>query len=155
MAFDRSRLPDAVAYFESEGLTLKGPGKWKTTACNFHGGSDSMRVNTQTGAFKCMNCCRGGGDVLAYHLAMYGLEFVQGAKALGAWVDDGTPTRPQRPTALSPRAALELLSFETSLVAIEACRLAHGIPLGDNDRQRLLQSAARVQLVAEDFGVQL
>ena len=56
--FDRSQLPDPANYFKSEGLRLKGArhANWKTTECRFHGGSDSMRVNVATGAFRCMNC---------------------------------------------------------------------------------------------------
>ena len=106
MGFERDRLPDPATYFEGEGLTLTGPrsAKWKTAACTFHGGSDSMRINTVTGAWVCMaGCGARGGDVLAYHQATHGLEFVEAAKALGAWVDDGKPQAPHRPTPLSPR----------------------------------------------------
>ena len=55
MAFDRERLPDALSYYESVGLTFRErKGKWRTTRCDFHQGSDSMRVNVQTGAWCCM-----------------------------------------------------------------------------------------------------
>ena len=93
MPFDRTLLPDPVTYFENQGLTLKGPrsAKWKTTVCNFHGGSDSMRVNVATGAWVCMSCGEKGGDVLAYEIKDGGREFVDAAKALGCWVDDGRP----------------------------------------------------------------
>ena len=72
MSYDRTRLPDPVGYYESQGLTLKGSrsAKWRTTRCEFHGGSDSMRVNVTNGAFKCMACNVGGGDVLAYHMPL-------------------------------------------------------------------------------------
>ena len=94
MPFDRRNLPDPISYYESEGLKLTSRGKWRTTACQFHGGSDSMRINTETGAFACMaGCGARGGDVLAYHMAQHGLEFVEAAKALGAWIDDGRPAR--------------------------------------------------------------
>lgn len=53
-SFDRAALPDTESYFEAEGFDLKGPGKWKTTRCDFHGGSDSMRVNTEGGGWVCM-----------------------------------------------------------------------------------------------------
>jgi len=43
-AFEKSRLPDPVTYFEGQGLKLLGRGGWRTTKCLFHGGSDSMRV---------------------------------------------------------------------------------------------------------------
>ena len=78
MPFDRSLLPDPVSYFENQGLALKGPrsAKWKTTTCNFHGGSDSMRINVVTGAWVCMSCGEKGGDVLAYEIKDGGREFV-------------------------------------------------------------------------------
>ena len=87
--FERDRLPDPVSYYEAVGLKLTGPrsSKWRTTECKFHGGSDSMRVNVATGAFRCMNCGARGGDVLAYHMAESGLEFVDAAKALLARLD--------------------------------------------------------------------
>ena len=65
MTFHKERLPEPANYFESEGLVLKGPSTapWKTTKCDFHGGSDSMRVNVKNGTFKCMNCGEGGGPI--------------------------------------------------------------------------------------------
>ena len=151
--FERDRLPDPVSYYEAVGLKLTGPrsSKWRTTECKFHGGSDSMRVHVATGAFRCMNCGARGGDVLAYHMAESGLEFVEAAKALGAWVADGKPHKPQKPTALSPRAALEVLDFEATLVAVAAGNLAKGLILSDADRKRLLICAGRINRVVEDF----
>lgn len=154
MAFERDRLPDPVSYFESEGLRLNGPrnAKWKTTECRFHGGSDSMRINTQTGAFVCMaGCGARGGDVLAYHIAQHGIEFVEAAKALGAWVDNGKPQVQRKATTLSPRAALEVLGFEATLVAVAAGNLAKGLVLNDTDRQRLYVCAGRINRIVGDF----
>ena len=154
MPFERSLLPEPVSYFEGEGLTLTGPrsAKWKTVACTFHGGSDSMRVNTTTGAWVCMaGCGARGGDVLAYHQAAHGLEFVEAAKALGAWVDDGKPHTPQRPTPLSPRAALHVLSFEATLTAIAAGNVARGVALNDVDLQRLLVAVNRITRLVEAY----
>ena len=153
MSFDRNLLPDAASYFEAQGLKLAGPGsaKWKTTACQFHGGSDSMRINTATGAWVCMSCGESGGDVLAYSMKLHGLEFVEAAKQLGAWVDDGKPQRPQKPTALPPRAALEVMAFECCLVAVAAGNLAKGVTLSDADRARLMVAAGRINRIAGDF----
>ena len=153
MSFERNQLPDAVSYYEGEGLRLIGPqsAKWKTTECRFHGGSDSMRVNVATGAFKCMNCGAGGGDVLAYHMHAHDMEFIEAARALGAWIDDGKPLINQKPTALPPRAALEVLGFEATLVALAAGNLAKGLILSDADRKRLLICAGRINRVVEDF----
>ena len=151
MSFDRNRLPDPVSYYESEGLVFTSRGKWRTTKCVFHGGSDSMRVNTETGGFMCMSCDEKGGDVLAYHQAVHGLEFVDAAKALGAWIDDGRPTPQHRPTALSPRDALQLLEREAMLVAVAAGNVHFGVVLSDDDRKRVLQSAGRITRVVEMF----
>ena len=76
MPFDRRNLPDAVSYYESEGLKLTSRGKWRTTACQFHGGSDSMRINTDSGAFACMACGASGGDVLSYEMQATGAVVV-------------------------------------------------------------------------------
>ena len=154
MSFDRVQLPDPVSYFEGEGLHLLGPTrtKWKTTECRFHGGSDSMRINTATGAWVCMaGCGARGGDVLAHHIASHGLDFVEAAKALGAWVEDGKPSATKRATTLSPRAALEVLGFESTIVAVAAGNLARGLVLHDTDRSRLLTCASRINRIVGEF----
>ena len=152
MPFDRRNLPDAVSYYESEGLKLTSRGKWRTTACQFHGGSDSMRINADSGAFACMaGCGARGGDVLAYHMAQHGLEFVEAAKALGAWIDDGKPATQHKPTPLSPRQALEVLAAECNLVAIAAGNMAQGVHLTIAERQRLLTASNRITRLVEVF----
>jgi hypothetical protein len=152
MAFDRRNLPDPTAFYEERGLKLTGRGKWRTTACTFHGGSDSMRINTDSGAFVCMaGCGARGGDVLAYEMADTGAEFVEAAKALGAWIDDGRPATQHKPAALSPRQALEVLAAECMLVAIAAGNVAHGVVLSDEHRKRVLQAAGRIENVARAF----
>ena len=152
MGFDRRNLPDAVGYYESEGLKLTGRGKWRTTECKFHGGSDSMRINTDSGAFACMaGCGARGGDVLAYHMAQHGLEFVEAAKALGAWIDDGRPTTQHKPSPLSPRQALEVLAVEANLVAIAAGNVAHGAALSQMDLSRVLTASGRITRLVEAF----
>ena len=153
MNFARNLLPDPVSYFENQGLILKGPrsAKWKTTACNFHGGSDSMRVNVATGAWVCMSCGEKGGDVLAYEIKAGGREFVDAAKALGCWVDDGRPPVKTKPTPLSPRLALSVMAFEATLAAIAAGNVAKGVNLTDADRARLLVAANRINRLVEGF----
>lgn len=84
--FARELLPDPATYFERAGLALVGRGQWRSAVCPFHDDSHpSLRVNTQTGAFRCMACGAKGGDVLAFHRARYGLSFLQAARDLGAW----------------------------------------------------------------------
>lgn len=151
MGFERDRLPDPVSYFENEGLALKGPGKWKTTRCNFHGGSDSMRVNTASGAWVCMACGVKGCDVLSYEMQATGTEFVRAAQELGAWVDDGRPPPSTKPAALPPRAALAALAHETSLLFIEAARMTRGYVPTPDDIARMGQAAGTIQLIAQDY----
>lgn len=151
--FRKDDLPDPRTYFEGEGLKLKGRGAWRSTGCTFHGSRETMRVNLKTGAFVCMaGCGARGGDVLAYHMAAHGLDFVGAARALGAYRDDDKPhAGPTRPAGLAPRAALEVLAFEAQLAAVAAGNLAQGVDLSDADRMRLLTAADRITTVAEMF----
>ena len=153
MGFDRTKLPEPANYFESEGLVLKGPSTapWKTTQCDFHGGSDSMRVNVKNGAFKCMNCGEGGGDILAYAMKKHLLEFVPAAKSLGAWVDDGKLHTQSKPTTLAPRLAIQVLALESTLSAVAASNVANGIALSEADRARLLVCANRISRIAQEY----
>ena len=154
MSFKRHLLPDLAGYYEAHGLKLTGPrsAKWKTGPCAFHDGSDSTRFNTMTGAYVCMaGCGAKGGDVLAYEMASTGADFVTAAKAIGAWEDDGKPQAPQKPTPLSPRAALSALAFESTFTAIAAGYMAKGGVLRDVDRSRLFTAAGRINLLAEAF----
>lgn len=150
MTFHRDRLPEPAPFFEGEGLVLKGPGKWRTTSCTFHGGSDSMRVNVESGAWVCMNCGAKGGDVLAYHMESHGVEFIDACKALGAWEEDGRPSK-AKPLPFSARSALEVIRFEALLCAVAACSLAKGIELASNDRERLIQAAGRIEFIAQEI----
>ena len=151
MSFDRTRLPDAAGFYEGEGLKLEGRGKWRTTACRFHGGSDSLRVNADSGAFVCMaGCGAKGGDVLAYRMAAHGEDFIDAAKALGAWIDDDKPA-PRKPTPISPRDAITLMAAESNLVAMAAGNVAHGVELTQADLERVLTAAGRINRIAELF----
>ena len=150
MSFDRLLLPDPLSYYESEGLRLVGGGKWRTTSCTFHGGSDSMRVNLDTGFFQCMACDE-KGDLVAYHMAAHGLEFVEAAKDLGAWGESATPAPQHKPTPLSPRAALQLVGVEAMVVAVIVSGVASGKPLSESDRVRLMQGIGRIVGVTEMF----
>jgi DNA primase len=151
MSFDRHRLPDAATYFESEGLKLIGRGKWRTTSCRFHQGTDSMRVNVASGGWCCMNCRVTGGDVLAYHMQMHQLEFVDAARQLGAWVEDGKPATRQSPASLPARAALEVLASEATLTAVAAGNVAQGVALTERDKDRLLTAVGRINRIAEMY----
>jgi hypothetical protein len=98
-----------------------------------------------------MNCGESGGDVLAYEIKAYGKEFVQAAKDLGCWVDDGRPKPKYKPTTLSPRLALSVMAFESTLVAIAAGNVAYGVKLSELDRARLIVATNRINRLVEEF----
>lgn len=148
MSLDRDRLPAPADYFAEAGIALSGPGKWKTARCDFHGGSDSLRVNTHTGAWVCMSCNAKGGDVIAHHMATAGVDFVTACKQLGAWVADGKPA-PTRPLPVPARQLLALVAAEAQLVAIVASDAAARRPIQPLDAQRCQLAAGRIAHVLE------
>ena len=149
--FLRDQLPDPTTYFEAEGLKLQGKGKWRTTTCSFHGGSDSMRINTATGAWVCMSCNAKGGDVLAHFMAEHGVDFIAAAKLLGAWDDSGKPDKAHRPKPLPASQAIAVLAFESTLTAVAAGNIANGVVLTDADRARLRVAAKRINTISGAF----
>lgn len=152
MGFNREALPEPLGYYEAQGLQFRErKGKWRTARCDFHGGSDSLRVNTATGAWVCMSCGASGGDVLAFEMQLTGTDFVSAAKTLGAWIEDGKPAIPSKPTPISARAALQALSFEALLVAMEAARVAKGARPTEADKARVLAASNRITRIAEVF----
>lgn len=150
--FDRKLLPDPVAHLEAEGLTLKGPGRWKSTRCAFHGGSDSMRINVDSGGWCCMACGAKGGDILAYAMQRHGMEFIEAAKTLGAWLDDGKPqSRDDRPRTLSPRAAMELIAHELLVLVVLISAARRGVLPSEADWQRFLEGSGRIEQLAMEY----
>lgn len=151
MSFNRDHLPDPLDYYENTaGLKLMGRGPWRTTRCEFHGGKDSMRVNLKSGGFMCMSCGEKGGDVLAYHQQANSLEFIDAAKALNAWTDDGHQGT-YKPSPVSARTMLEVIAFEVQIVALMASDLARGIAISKLDKDRLFEAAGRINRVAEEL----
>ena len=150
--FKRDHLPDTVTYFASEDVRLVGPGPWKSGPCHLHGGSDSLRVNTQSGGWCCMACGAKGGDVLAYHMQRHGLEFVDAARALGAYVDDGKRyTGPVTATTLSARDAMQLVSFELLVALVVISGIRAGVIPSDDDWHRFIESSRRIDTLAEEY----
>jgi hypothetical protein len=148
--FHRDRFPDPQSYFESQGLTLSKHGKWRTTECVFHGGSDSMRINLESGCWVCMSCNARGGDVLAYHMAAYGLSFIEAAQALGCWEGDST-ARHIRPRPLQAIDAVSVMANECIVIVITALNAANGVPLSDDEHERMLTAASRIIHIRELF----
>ena len=152
MSFDRTMMPDPMDYYATIGLVFEGRGKWVTTGCEFHGSSDSLRVHKETGAFVCMAACGAkGGNPLDYHMAFTGATFVEAAKALGCWRDDGNKTTRHRPTTIPARAMLELVANEVRIAAVVSSDLARGRTVSVGDHERLMAAAGRIAQI--DFEV--
>ena len=150
MTLQKEKLPDPVNYYESEDLNLQGKGMWRTTRCEFHGGSDSMRINTKTGGFVCMAACGArGGDVLAYHRAKHSMTFTEACKDLDAWTDDGTPLHNHnRPTKLSSSSLLKLAADDLTLSVMLMSDALAG-KFKDQDLDQLIQVTSRIIFLSE------
>lgn len=84
--FNAALLPSAAQYYRNQGLILKGGGEWKSAICPFHPDTKpSLRLRLDSGGFKCMACGAHGGDIVAFHMKRYNLDFVSAVKELGAW----------------------------------------------------------------------
>lgn len=149
--FIKDQLPDVLSYLDLQGLKVTGKGKWVTTECRLHGGSDSLRWNTNTGGFVCMACGAKGGDVLAYHMLANGMEFPEAAQELGAWDQSAAGNEVYKPKPLPAGAALEVLGFEALLVAVAAGNIANGVKLTATDKERLFLAARRIGTIQEAY----
>jgi hypothetical protein len=148
--FIRENLPDPYHYYaDVAGLKLDGKGTWLTGPCEFHGSRATMRVNKHTGGYVCMAACGArGGNVLDYHRAKHGMGFVEAAKALGAYIEDGKAyTGPTRPTAIPARDLLRSVADELQLCAFVLSDALNG-RFNDNDYDRYRAAASRVIYVA-------
>jgi DNA primase len=84
--FARAHLPAPADYYQRAGLRLIGRGAWRSALCPFHDDHrPSLRVNVESGGFRCMVCGARGGDVIDFHRRRHGVSFSTAAKALGAW----------------------------------------------------------------------
>lgn len=146
----RENLPDPHHYYaDIAGLKLVGKGPWLTGPCEFHDSRATMRVNIQTGGFVCMaDCGARGGNVLDYHRAKHGMGFVEAAKALGAYEDDGkSSTGPTRPTAIPARDLLRSVADELQLCVFVLHDVLNG-KCNDDDYDRFKAATSRVIYVA-------
>ncbi|WP_342616574.1 CHC2 zinc finger domain-containing protein [Rhodoferax sp. GW822-FHT02A01] len=140
-----------MSYFESQGVPMPKGKVWVSTICQFHGGRQTMRIHKVSGSWKCMSCMEGGGDVLAYHMKRNGLEFIEAAKALGAWVEDGKPAIQRKPTSLPPIKALQVLAVESNLIAIAGHNVHNGVVLTESDLRRVRVAARRIDQIQKEF----
>jgi len=77
------------------------------------------------------------------------MQFIDAAKALGAWTDDGQ-TMNYKPSPVSARMMLEVLGFETQIVALIAADMVKCKPISQADKDRLLLAASRISNVSEE-----
>jgi DNA primase len=85
--FDKTRLPDPEGYYSTELGKLRGSRTWRSALCPFHEDTKpSLRVNVETGSYRCFACCASGGDVLDFQRQRYGQTFPEAVAALGAWI---------------------------------------------------------------------
>jgi len=112
---------------------------------------DALKARVAGQGAPAMACGAKGGDVLAYEMHLTGAEFVEAAKALGAWINDGREPVNTKPTSLPPRAALGALAFEATLIAVAAGNVAQGLALDAADLNRVMVAAGRIQGIAGEY----
>jgi hypothetical protein len=151
LGFDRRLLPDPQAFFEAERLTLRGRGRWRTTRCQFHGGSDSMRINVESGGWCCMACGAHGGDALAYVMQRDGIDFVAAARRLGAWIAGPRMPSAEKPKMLSPRDAMEVIAAELKIVWIVVSDIRRGMIPSSRDWERFTVATGHIEALAMEY----
>ena len=155
MSYQKVQGPEPIEYFSGQGPVSKGSqGPWRTTACQIHGGSDSLRFRVDSGGWVCMACGAKGGRVIDHYMQLHACSYSEAAKALGVLkvsegsVRDGSMSKR---TTLHARDAIGALYIESNIVAVAALNIANGVSLRPADLERLELAAGRIQLIAEDF----
>jgi hypothetical protein len=83
---DRTLLPSPVDYYSQQFPKLPRYSQWVTVHCCFHEDRNpSLRLNLVTGASRCFGCHAKGGDVIAFHMKHYSLNFITTINHFGAW----------------------------------------------------------------------
>ena len=150
-AFNRDALPDWPRYADDHGMTLHGRGKWRTAACEFHGGSDSLRVNVESGGWRCMACGAKGGDTLSHYMQRTDAGFREAALALGAWDQSKVKHTERRPRSLSASDAMQVMVAELLLAVVVISDVRRGAAPSDADWQRFVQAAGRIEKLVMEF----
>lgn len=143
-------LPDPIHYYESVGHIFRSKGEWMTTNCEFHGGSDSMRIH-KTGAFRCMNCGVHGGGIVSYHMQRFQVDYLQACRDLGVGVGYLTRRPPDKPRPLPPKQAIELMSMESRIVWMLLAKIKAGKKLEDHEIESLKTSCKEIMNIAEIY----
>jgi DNA primase len=84
----RAISPLDFFHYELPTAQLKNPGWNDGGLCPFHADTKagSFRVNLETGGFVCFACGVKGGDIIAFVMALHGLNFVEAlAKLADEW----------------------------------------------------------------------
>lgn len=71
--------------FEGNEITTSGKNPWKKAGlCPFHQDqkTGSFYVHSESGAFKCFSCDTKGGDVIAFLMKKYDMNFKQAVQTL-------------------------------------------------------------------------
>ncbi len=149
MSFNKDLLPDPLSYYEGQGLSItkRGSKGWRATNCPFCDSCDNGNINLDSGAFHCWGCGVKGGDLVAFHMALHSLDFIDTAKALGAWVEDGKSFNRTKPKAIGASDALDLLEYEIQLAAIAITDHVKGKPTTKEDAARLRVASGRINSV--------
>ena len=96
-----------------------------------------------------MSCGAKGGNVLDHYMQRHGAEFVDAARALGAWKEGDTPAKPRRPGTLSARDGLELLYADAMLMFVVGSDIGQNRTPSEADLQAVARAARRVLVVYE------
>lgn len=76
--------PQDFYAFQLPGLNVKRAGWNDGGLCPFHSDSHkgSFKVNTLTGSFNCFACGASGGDIIAFTIRYYAIDFKQAIQLL-------------------------------------------------------------------------
>ncbi len=80
------RLPDPISYYQTlfPSLKVRGNTAWISVTCCFHDDTNpSLRINTQTGAFRCFGCGAKGGSIIAFQMQHQHMSFQEALRFLG------------------------------------------------------------------------
>lgn len=151
--FIPENLPNPLDFFDSVGVQLTGSGRWRNGPCHFHDGNDSLRINTQSGGWICLNCNVSGMDILSYRMLIAQEHFVKAARALEAWQGDDhdPPKHLIEPRPISASDAIQILAIEARIVAWATLNLDRIDLISGAERTRLKLASKRVIQISKAF----
>lgn len=80
------RLPDPISYYQTlfPSMRVRNNIAWISVNCCFHEDSNpSLRLNIQTGAFRCFGCGAKGGSIIAFQMQHQHMSFQEALSFLG------------------------------------------------------------------------